>query len=122
MSVTAPKYLWRVLAVSAALALAYATVLRKLGHDWWTDENYSHGLLIPFVIGYILWSDRQRFNNQSRYPSMFWGVAAVLIALFALWAGTAGAELYIQRMSMVLILAGIVVYFWGFKLLRLTLI
>ncbi len=122
MSVTAPKYLWRVLAVSAALVLAYATVLRKLGFDWWTDENYSHGLLIPFVIGFILWSNRDRFKQTPAHPSAFLGGSAVLCALFALWAGTAGAELYTQRMSLVLMLAGIVVYFWGFRLLRLTLV
>ncbi len=122
MSVSASKHLWRVLAVSAALIFAYATVLLKLGHDWWTDQNYSHGLLIPFVIGYILWSDRQRLAEEPAHPSMFWGGAAVLFALFALWAGTAGAELYMQRMSMVLILAGITVYFRGFRLLRWTLV
>jgi exosortase len=121
MSVTAPKYLWRVLAISAALVFAYATVLRKLGVDWWTDENYSHGLLIPFIIGYILWSNRQRFSQEAPRPSLFWGGSAVLVALFALWGGTAGAELYTQRMSLVLMLAGIVVYFWGFQLLRLML-
>jgi exosortase len=50
------------------------------------------------------------------------GGAAVLLALFALWAGTAGAELYTQRMSLVLMLAGIAVYFWGFRLLQLILV
>ncbi|MDQ2856227.1 MAG: exosortase [Acidobacteriota bacterium] len=122
MSVIAPKYLWRVLAVSAALVFAYATVLRKLGIDWWTDENYSHGLLIPFVIGFILWSTRERFKQTPASPSGWWGGAAVLCALFALWVGTAGAELYTQRMSLVLMVAGVVVYFWGFRILQLTLV
>lgn len=122
MSAIAPKYLWRVLAVSAALVFAYATVLRKLGIDWWTDQNYSHGLLIPFVIGFILWTSRERFKETPSRPSTFWGGAGVLCALFALWAGTAGAELFTQRMSLVLMLAGIVVYFWGFRILRLTLV
>ncbi|MCU1267675.1 MAG: hypothetical protein JWM21_3993 [Acidobacteria bacterium] len=122
MSVIAPKYLWRVLAVSAALVFAYATVLRKLGIDWWTDENYSHGLLIPFVIGFILWSNRERFKQTPARPSGLWGGAAVLCAMFALWAGTAGSELYTQRLSLVLMVAGIVVYFWGFRVLRLTLV
>jgi exosortase len=118
MSVSAPKHFWRALAVCAALVFTYATVLKKLGHDWWTDENYSHGLLIPFVIGYILWTNRERLQQSSRHPSWLWGGVAVLGALFALWAGVAGAELYMQRISLVLMLGGIVVYFWGFPQLR----
>ena len=120
MSVSAPKHFWRVLAVCAALLFAYATVLKKLGHDWWTDENYSHGLLIPFVIGYILWTNRERLKQAAPRPSLFWGGAAILCALLALWAGTAGAELYTQRASLILMIAGIVVYLWGFPQLRLV--
>ena len=122
MSVTALKPFWRVLAISSAIVFAYATVLRKLGLDWWTDANYSHGLLIPFVILYILWTSRERFKQQQARPSVFWGGAVVLLAVFALWAGTAGAELYTQRMSLVLMIAGVLVYFWGFQLLRLALV
>jgi exosortase/archaeosortase family protein len=39
-----------------------------------------------------------------------------------LWVGTAGAELFVQRISLAIMLAGVVVYFWGFKLLRLALV
>ena len=120
MSVTADKYLWRVLAVSAAIIFAYATVLAKLGRDWWSDENYSHGLLIPLVIAYILWSQRERLSKAPIRPSFFWGSALILSGLFGLWAGTAGAELFIQRISLVVVLVGIVVYFWGLQVLKLT--
>ena len=120
--VTAAKHLWKILAVATALVFAYATVLGKLGHDWWTDENYSHGLLIPFIIGFILWSQRERLTRTTLRPSMPWGLTAVLFALLALWAGTAGAELYVQRTSLVLMLAGTVLYFWGFSLLRLLIV
>jgi exosortase len=117
-----PQNIWRILAITSALVFAYATVFAKLGQDWWHDENYSHGLLIPFIIGYILWSQRGRLVRAANRSSMLWGMAAVACALLALWAGTAGAELYMQRMSLVLILAGTAVYFWGFKLLRLLLV
>jgi exosortase len=120
--VPAAKHLSGILAITAALVFAYATVLAKLGHDWWTDENYSHGLLIPFIIAFILWSQRERLTRTTGRPAMFWGLTAVLFALLALWAGTAGAELYLQRTSLVLMLAGTVLYFWGFKLLRLLLV
>ena len=106
------------LLLCAAVLFAYWGVLARLGHFWWTDENYSHGLLIPFVIGYILWTGQERLAAVEKRPSLFWGGAGVLAALLALWAGTAGAELFMQRASLVLLLAGVVVYFWGFKLLR----
>lgn len=122
MSVLAKKYLWRAVAVSAALAFTYAAVLSKLSRDWWYDENYSHGLLVPFIIGYILWTQRKNFAHASIKPSTLWGGTAVVVALMALWAGTAGAELFMQRISLVLILAGTVIYFWGFQLLRLVLV
>lgn len=120
MSVLTVKNVWRVLAVIAALIFVYASVLAKLSRDWWTDENYSHGLLIPFVIGYILWAEREKLRQGQYKPSMVWGGAAILLALFALWTGVAGAELFIQRTSLVLMLAGVVVYFWGVHLLRLV--
>ncbi|MGH9961383.1 MAG: exosortase, partial [Pyrinomonadaceae bacterium] len=122
MSVLARKHLWRVLAISSALIFTYAIVLSKLAQTWWNDENYSHGLLIPFIIAYILWTQRGRLARESSKPSTLWGGGAVLLALIALWAGTAGAELFMQRISLVLMLAGTVVYFWGFRLLQLLLV
>ncbi|HEV7684456.1 MAG TPA: exosortase [Pyrinomonadaceae bacterium] len=118
----ATKHLWRILAIATVLVFAYATVLAKLGHDWWTDENYSHGLLIPLIIGFIIWSQRERFMRTTQRPAMWLGLTAVVLSLLALWAGTAGAELYLQRTSLVLMLAGIVLYFWGFSLLRLLIV
>src|SRR2546423_4746331 len=111
--------LWRPALVVAALGFVYALVLSKLANQWWTDENYSHGLLMPFVIGYILWSERDRFTNAPRRPALAWGGACVALAFLVLWAGTAGAELYLQRASLVLMLDGIVLYFWGWRVLRL---
>ncbi|MEO7970996.1 MAG: exosortase [bacterium] len=116
------KQFWRVFAITSAIVLAYAAVLGKLGHDWWTDENYSHGLLVPFVIGYILWSQRQRFAREPQRPAMVVGLAVVSFGLITLWAGTAGAELYLQRTSLMFLFAGTVIYFWGFKLLRLMIV
>jgi exosortase len=119
---SAIRAVWKPVALVAALGFLYASVLAKLGHDWWTDENYSHGLLIPLIIGYMLWMEREALRRAASRPRLWWGVAFILCALVALWTGTAGAELFVQRVSLVLMLAGVVVYFWGFSLLRLTLV
>jgi len=113
-----PKQLWKPLLVAAAVAFAYWDVVARLGRFWWDDENYSHGLLIPFVIGFILWTERARLASIEKRPRVVWGTAGVVAALLALWAGTAGAELFVQRTSLVVLVAGVVVYFWGWKLLR----
>ncbi|MEJ7619153.1 MAG: exosortase [Pyrinomonadaceae bacterium] len=114
--------LFRALALTCAVAFLYFNVLSKLGLDWWEDENYSHGLLVPFVIGYILWVNREDLARAPKMPSFLLGAAAILGALVALWAGIAGAELFVQRMSFLLLLAGIVVYFAGLRVLGLMLV
>jgi exosortase len=119
MSVIASTKLWRPLAISAALVFVYGVVLAKLGHDWWTDENYSHGLLIPFIIGYIVWTQREHFTRDEARPGTILGGALILLALLMLFAGTAGAELFMQRISLVVMLSGLVIFFWGHRLLNL---
>src|ERR671939_357960 len=98
---------WQPLLIAAAVAFAYWGVLARLGRFWWEDENYSHGLLIPFVIGYILWAGRGRLARTEKRPRAAWGAAMVALALLAMWARTAGAELFAQRASLVLLLAGL---------------
>jgi exosortase len=120
MSVAIPQKFYQPLLIAGALAFVYFTVLEKLGRDWWHDENYSHGLLIPFVIGYILWQERKRFQAAQTRPAVWFGAIGVTISLLALWAGTAGAELFLQRISLVVMLASVVIFFWGFRLLRLV--
>jgi exosortase len=122
MSVPASKPLWRAVPLTIAILFAYATVLVKLSRDWWHDENYSHGLLVPFIIGYILWIQRDRLAKVATRPSLFWGGSAIVFALIALWAGIAGAELYTQRLSLILLLVGTVLYCWGANMLRLVLV
>lgn len=113
-----PERVWKPLVIAAAVAFAYWAVLARLGRFWWEDENYSHGLLIPFVIAYIIWAERGRLAALAERPRVWWGAAAVAAALSMLWVGTAGAELFTQRTSLVLLLAGLAVYFRGWRLLR----
>ena len=113
-----PKKTWQLLLPAAALTFLYAAVLSKLAADWWTDDNYSHGLLVPFVIGYIIWLEFDKLKSVRQKSQFRFGGSLILLALFLLCAGTLGAELFTQRISLVLMLAGIVIYFWGVKILK----
>jgi exosortase len=120
MSVAVSRKVYQPLTIAVALVFVYFTVLLKLGGDWWNDENYSHGLLIPFIIGYILWLERKRFAKVATTHAALWGAVGVGASLLALWAGVAGAELFVQRISLVLMITSVVIYFWGFRLMRLV--
>ena len=110
--------LWRPAILAAALVFLYANVLAKLGFDWWTDENYSHGLLVPFVIGFIVWSEFDELKKAAGKSSVLFGFALILLALLMLLGGTLGAELFTRRISLVVMLAGITVYFFGAHILK----
>lgn len=113
------KMLLKPTIVIIVVGFLYATVLMKLGQNWWVDENYSHGLLVPFIIGYVIWLNFDVLKKAAEGSSFFLGVLLVVSALMMLLAGTLGAELFIQRISLVLMLIGIVVYFFGTRILQL---
>ncbi len=120
MSVTIPRTLYKPLAIATALAFVYFATLMKLGRDWWSDENYSHGLLIPFIIGFIIWQERAKFAATDHQRATWLAASGVGLALIGLWAGTAGAELFVQRASLLLMLASIAIYFFGLRILRIV--
>src|SRR5438045_2782233 len=119
MSDIPPKdhpYTTKVLLLVGAFVFLYASVLTKLGLDWWSDENYSHGLLVPFVIGLIIWREREWFKRSAGDGAYRLGGAICFCALLLLMTGVLGAELFTTRISLVLMLAGISVYLFGTRI------
>ena len=110
---------WRPILIILAVVFLYASVLTRLVEHWWVDENYSHGLLVPFVIAYILWISIDDLKNAIRPGAFVLGGVLVIASLVMLLGGTLGAEFFVQRISFTLMLAAIVVYFFGVNLLRL---
>jgi len=114
-----PRKFLQPIAITVALAFVYFTMLVKLANDWWHDENYSHGLLIPFVIAFMLWQERGRLSEAKRETWTWIGAGGIALSLFMLWAGTAGAELFVQRISLVLMLVSVVIYFFGARIMEM---
>jgi len=114
-----PRKFLQPIAITVALAFVYFTMLVKLANDWWHDENYSHGLLIPFVIAFMLWQERGRLSEAKRETWTWIGAGGIALSLFMLWAGTAGAELFVQRISLVLMLVSVVIYFFGARIMQM---
>ena len=105
------------LLVPAAVLAAYYSVILGLVNHWWNDENYSHGLIVPFVVGLIIWQDIGRLRTIARKPEFSLGLIIVITGLMMLLLGTLGSELLTQRVSLIVVLAGSVVYFLGRRVL-----
>ena len=104
--------------VALGFAVVYHHVIVKLVHDWATDENYSHGFLIVPIALYLAWERHARLKEAPRNPSWV-GLLAIVASLAVLGAGTLGAELFLTRISMLGVLAGIVLFLYGWRHLRI---
>jgi exosortase len=105
--------------VAACVLLAYAPVLMHLAEQWWDEPDYSHGFLVPLFSAFVLWQKRDELRRVVPRPSWI-GMLILCASLVVLFIGTLGAELFLQRISLLGVLAGLAVWFWGWRMLRIA--
>ena len=117
---TAIRFDWApIIWFSLLLLASYVAVLYSLGLQWTQDEDVSHGPFVPAVAAYIAWQRRKEFAETPKIPN-YWGLAVVAWAVFQLMIGTLGAELFLQRTSLIVAITGIVWLLGGTKILKLA--
>lgn len=99
------------------VVLMYGSVLKALILQWWSDADYGHGFFVPIFSGYILWHYRQRWMRSEIRPSNL-GFLVMVGAVGLLFLGTLGAELFTSRFSLLVVLAGMILFLAGRKVLR----
>jgi exosortase len=112
------RTIWVALALAAAFAWLYADVLSSLVRQWAGDDNYSHGFLVPPLAVFFAWDRRARLRSAPHRPSPA-GLVLVLGSLLVLLAGVFGAELFLARVSMLGVVAGAILFVWGWRHLSL---
>jgi exosortase len=106
--------------VTALLGLLYAPVLADLIRDWWDDPNYSHGFLVPVCSAFLVWRKRDALRTIA-WPGSIWGFGLLLGGLGLLVLGQVGAEQFLTRSSLILVIAGLVWFHFGGRMLRAVL-
>jgi exosortase len=99
------------------LVLLYAGVLNGLILQWWSNPDYGHGFFVPLLSFFILWRERERLTKSEVRPSNF-GFVVMLGAVGLLLLGSLGAELFISRFSMLVLLTGMILFLAGWDTLR----
>lgn len=105
--------------LAIAVGVVYAPVVTELFRDWGRDPNYSHGYLIPVVSAFLIWQKREELAKLPRRPVAL-GLLGILAAGGMLVLGSAGAEVFTARVSLVVLLVSLVVFFAGWRWLRET--
>lgn len=104
--------LWKVGLIAALLIWLYYAVVGRLVLQWWHDPNFSHGFFVPMFSLYVLWLDRRALLKLPCRGSWF-GVVILSVGLALLVLGNLGAELFLSRFSLLLVIAGLVISFFG---------
>lgn len=111
------KYRLQLILLLPLLFLMYASIVPDMVMHWYSDENYSHGFLVPIIAGYFLWQRWPDLKDLPVKPDGFglvviiWGVLQLLVAWF-------GSEYFTMRSSLIVQLCGIILFFFGRKVLQ----
>ncbi|MBD3728547.1 MAG: exosortase A [Sphingomonadales bacterium] len=101
------------------LALAWAAILLLTAHDWfemagqwWNSSTYNHILLIPAIIGWLVWMRRRELAPLG--PQGWWpGLVATALALFGWLAGSIAGVNLVSQAGAVAALVGAVLALLG---------
>jgi exosortase len=98
----------------------YGSILAHLFLQWMNDKDFSHGIVVPIFAFYVVWQDRKRLSAIAPAPSWI-GLPLVVLSMIVLVFGVLGADIFLPRVSLLILLAGLVILFRGGKFFRAVL-
>jgi len=99
------------------LALLYRGIIRDLALQWWDDPNYSHGFLVPLFSGFLVWHQRHELQALAPRGAVL-GLVVLIAGILELLLGDLGAENFLMRSSLLVIIAGLVLFHFGPRILQ----
>jgi exosortase len=96
---------------------AYWPTVTELWGIWLRSDEYSSGLLVPFLALYILWIRRHSITRADIQPSL-WGLLAFALAQAVRIFGTLFMYSSAERLSLLLSVVSLVILIFGWRILR----
>ena len=95
-------------------AWLYAPFALRMASQWWQDPNYTHGFFVPVFSLFLLWERRAKLATLRINPAWS-GLVILLFALMTLVVATIKSGFFLYRVSVLLFVAGMVVFLVGWK-------
>lgn len=99
-------------------AFAYHRVVPDMVRQWYRDDNYSHGFLVPLVAGYFLMQLWPKVRETEAEPDGTLGLAVVILSQIQLFLAWLASEYFTMRSSLVILIAGVTLLFFGRRILK----
>src|SRR6266404_1590076 len=87
---------------------------------WTPETNYEHAKLIPLIVAFLIWYDRDKLKNAP-IGSSRWGWLFIGIGIFLFVAGARTLQARLTLTAMPVLLFGIVLFVWGKAVARVLL-
>ncbi len=102
--------------VLIAFFWSYLLGLIDLWDLWQKSDEYSSGLLVPFLTVYVLWSRRHDIAKCRIRPCIWWGLFAFLTAQAVRFLGLFFMYNSAERLSITLTVGALVLLLFGWQL------
>lgn len=100
------------LVAALAFAVLFWDPMRTLVRDWWNDPEAGHGLLLGPLALFLAY--KSGLVSAAR-PQVWLGIAIIVAAVALRYMSGLAAELFTMRISMLMAVAGMIVYFAGVR-------
>lgn len=112
---TGTRYLVSISALSwALLAYMYWDSLVFLFDYWVEKEDYSHGILVPFISMFLVWQLRHRLRETPR-EQPWWGLIVIGLGLLLYIVGEFATLFVVLHFSLWVVIIGLVIALIGVR-------
>jgi exosortase len=107
------------LLLALSVAWLYGGTLRRLVAEWLSSADASYGIVLALVAIAVLWRRRTLFARAYDPDATPWpGVALLTAGLLVYLTGQLGADLFLTRISFVIVAAGAIWFVSGTAAMR----
>jgi exosortase len=111
---------WQAATLLLLIAWIYSSILTRLFLQWVGpahDPNFQHGIFVPLFALYVLWQNRAELQLIPAHPSWA-GLPLIACSVVMLILGELGAEIFLSRTSLLILIAGLIILFRGWTFFR----
>ncbi len=101
-------------AAAAVLAVMNYDGLKGVLDNWLHKEEYSHGLLIPVIVAFLIWQRKDELEQQP-FRGSWLGVVVVLLALVLFFVGRLTQIYIVNNYAFLVALSGTLLAYMGLR-------